>query len=276
MTTMISKLMGTGRLVAALGAALLGLPACVSMPRPVPTQQQPLAQTSIAGVLVSVPRLDSGEFPGDVLDVATAVLVLLENRGTSEVLVDPAAFTLGAAGGAQYSPIPPSQLAYRTHGTHLPADTMLAWGGRVGGGSVGVRPAPVYRGGYSSGRIYTPAPMGRRPLSAYVPRAYYYDRYPSGYIGGGPYMMWGYGLPGYWGGAYYLDGRPYAWSRAEAQRMSLPSAKLPPGARVSGFLFFPRLDLQEGTPLELSVTLRDATTGQSLGSAMLPLELRAD
>ncbi len=275
MTTMIRSFLGARRVAAtlALGAALFGLSACISMPRPVPTQQQPLAQTQVAGVLVSVPRLDSGEFPGDVLDVATAVLVLVENRGTAEVLVDPAAFALGAVGGAQYSPIPAEQLSYRTLPAGLPSDTMLAWGGR--GGGIGVRPAPVYRGGFSSGRVYTPAPMARRPLSGYVPRAYY-NRSPYGYVGGGPYFMWGYGLPGYWGGAYYLDGRPYAWSRAEAQRMSLPSAKLPPGARVSGFLFFPRLDVQEGTQLELSFSLRDAATGQSLGGGSLPLELRAD
>jgi hypothetical protein len=275
MTTMIRTLLKTRSVAAfALGMALLGLPACISMPRPVPTQQQPLAQTQVGGVLVTVPRLDSGEFPSDVLDVATAVLVLVENRGTTEVVVDPGAFALGPAGGARYSPIPASQLAYRVQPMGLPSDTMLAWGGRVGGG-ISVRPAPVYRGGFSSGRVYTPAPAWRRPLPGYAPRAYY-DRYPYGYLGAGPNLMWGYGLPGYWGGAYYMDGRPYAWSRAEAQRMSLPSAKLPPGARVSGFLFFPRLDVQEGTALELSFSLRDAATGQSLGEATLPLELRAD
>ena len=276
MTNIVSKLVRVRRMVvvAALGTMLFGMTSCISVPRPVPAQQQTLAQTSLGGVLVTVPRLDAGEFPGDVLDVATAVLVLVENRGATEVWVDPSAFTLGASGGAQYSPIPATELSYRPQTTTLPPDTMLAWGRSVRGG-MGVRPAPVYRGGFSSGRVYTPAPTWRRPMTGYVPRSYY-NRYSYGYAGAGPYLMWGYGLPGYWGGAYYTDGRPYAWSRAEAQRMSLPSAKLPPGARVSGFLFFPRLDVQEGTPLELSFSLRDATTGQSLGSGTLPLELRAD
>lgn len=277
MTTMLSKLSGLGRFggILALGTILSMLPGCFGALRPVPAQQQPLAEAAIGGAVVSVPRLDSGDFPGDVLDVSTAVLVVVENRGATEVLVDPASFSLGAVGGPRYSPIPANQLAYRVPSDSLPSDTMLAWGGRVGGGGLGVRPAPVYRGGFSSGRVYTPAPIGRRPVTGYVPRGYY-GRYPLGYVGGGPYMMWGYGAPGYWGSGYYMDGRPYAWSRAEAQRLSLPSARLPAGARMTGFLFFPRLDVQEGTPLELTFSTRDAATGQVLGTAALPLELRAD
>ncbi len=259
---------------AVLGA-VLGLTAgCVSLPRPVPAQQQPMAQANVAGVVVSVPRLDSGDFPGDILEVATAVLVTIENGSQVEISVDPSAFSLGAAGGAQYSPIPATQLSYKTPAMSLPADTQLAWGGR---GGIGVRSAPVYRAPSAPGRIYTPAPMARRSYGgySYVPRGYY-GRYPFGYIGGGPYYGWGYGGPMYWGSGYYWDGRPYAWSRADAQRLSLPSGKLPPGARMSGFLYFPRIDAQDGTALELQFTVRESTAGQVMGTAQLPLELRAD
>lgn len=266
-------------LTAALGVVLSLSAGCVGMPRPVPAQQQPLAQAQVAGVVVSVPRLESGDFPGDVLDIATAVLVTVENQSGMEITVDPSFFTLGAAGGAQYSPIPAAQLAYKgTVPTSLPADTMLAWGGR--GGGIGVRSAPVYRAPSAPGRMYTPAPMARRGYGgySYVPRGYY-GRGP-GYIGGGPYYGYGYGYgyggPMYWGGGYYMDGRAYAYSRADAQRLSLPSGKLPPGTRMTGFLYFPRIDAQEGTALELQFSVRDGTGSQVLGTAQLPLELRAD
>lgn len=261
-------------LCAVLGVAVSLSAGCVSMPRPVPAQQQPLAQTSVAGVVVSVPRLESGDFPGDVLDVATAVLVTIENQSAIEINVDPSAFSLGVAGGAQYSPIPAAQLAYKLTVTPLPPDTMLAWGGR---GGIGVRPAPVYRAPSGMGRVYTPAPMARRSFGgySYVPRSSY-GRYPFGYIGGGPYYGWGYGGPMYWGSGYYWDGRPYAWSRADAQRLGLPSGRLPPGARMSGFLYFPRIDAQEGSALELQFTVRESAGGQVMGTAQLPLELRAD
>lgn len=282
MTQTLAQIIASRRpwIAAALGVALSLSAGCMSMPRPVPTQQQAVAQASVAGVLVSVPRLDSGDFPGDVLDVSTAVLVVVENQSPVEVLVDPAAFSLGTPGGAQYSPIPAAQLAYKPTVNPLPADTMLAWGGR---GSIGVRPAPAYRGsaGSMGGRMYQPAPFSRAPMSrqSYIPRSNY-GRYPFGGYMGGPNFMYGYGGPGLWGGGYYggayWDGRAYAWSRADAQRLSLPSAKLPPGARLTGFLFFPRLDAQEGTALELTFTLRDSATGQPIGTAQLPLEMQAD
>lgn len=261
-------------LTAALGLVLSLSAGCVSMPHPVPTQQQSVAQANVAGVVVSVPRLDSGDFPGDILEVATAVLVTIENQSAYEITVDPSAFSLGAAGGAQYSPIPAGQLAYKTTVTPLPPDTMLAWGGR---GGIGVRSAPVYRAPMATGRTYTPAPMLRRSYggSYHVPRSSY-GRYPFGYVGGGPYYGWGYGGPMYWGGGYYWDGRSYAWSRADAQRLSLQSGKLPPGTRMTGFLYFPRIDAQEGTALELQFTVRESAGGQVLGTAQLPLEIRAD
>ncbi len=261
-------------LTAALGLVLSLSAGCVSMPHPVPTQQQSVAQANVAGVVVSVPRLDSGDFPGDILEVATAVLVTIENQSAYEITVDPSAFSLGAAGGAQYSPIPAGQLAYKTPVTPLPPDTMLAWGGR---GSIGVRSAPVYRAPMATGRTYTPSLMPRQRPGMYyhVPRSSY-GRYPFGYVGGGPYYGWGYGGPMYWGGGYYWDGRSYAWSRADAQRLSLQSGKLPPGTRMTGFLYFPRIDAQEGTALELQFTVRESAGGQVLGTAQLPLEIRAD
>ena len=90
---------GLGRLTSA---------GCVSMPHPVPTQQQSVAQANVAGVVVSVPRLDSGDFPGDILEVATAVLVTVENQSAFEITVDPSAFSLGAAAVPSTARFPPA------------------------------------------------------------------------------------------------------------------------------------------------------------------------
>lgn len=46
--------------------------------------------------MVTVPRLDQGDYPGDILEVSTAVLVVIENRGALD-LINPETFTLGSA-----------------------------------------------------------------------------------------------------------------------------------------------------------------------------------
>jgi hypothetical protein len=266
--------------------------------RPVPTGNQPLAQATAAGVVVSVPRLDSGDYPGDVLDVANAVLVIIENQGQSEILIDPEGFLLGPAGGMQMSPIAPQQLAEKSRPAAQPLEEladgrpMLAWRGggsfrlsapaprfsgpsiapRVGG-SVRVAP-PHYGGGY---RGYVPPYRG----GSYAPRSYYYGQSRWGFWAGGP-LYWGpswsvgwYGSPLFW--PWFYDGpRAYAWSRADAMRMALPAGRLPAGGRTGGFLYYPRIENADGVPLTLQWTVRDAATQQPLGTIQLPFEMRGD
>src|SRR5262245_55221126 len=109
-------------------AATLG--GCATL-HPVPAGDQPVAQETVAGVSVSVPRLDTGDYPGDVLDVATAVLVVVENRSQYEILIDPESFSLGPAGAQPTGPIAPQQLSYKKvdKGPELPESAMLAWRG---------------------------------------------------------------------------------------------------------------------------------------------------
>src|SRR6202022_2813946 len=78
--------------------------------RPVPAGNQQLARAEVGGVVISVPRLQSGSYPGDVLDVATAVMVVIENRSHGEILVEPERFSVHPAEGTPMSPIQPQQL----------------------------------------------------------------------------------------------------------------------------------------------------------------------
>jgi hypothetical protein len=278
-------------LVAALLASLaLGLGACASAPRPIPVSNQPVATAAAGSVVVSVPRLDQGDFPGDILEVSTAVLVIIENRGATDVVINPDGFTLGTPEGMRYSPVAPQQLAERPR--PLPdslnmSGVALAWRGGGGGVRVappsgfsgGVRSAPVYRGGGFSGggRTYV-SPPSSGFHSGY--RGGYYGGYRPGYYAARPWWSWSY--PGLWGPGWgygwygstlwWSGPRYYAYSRADAIQMALPAGKLPPGGRTGGFLYFPRIDRPEGAQLILQWQPRDAA-GQVVGDLQLPLEM---
>lgn len=307
--------------VAAVAAALSG---CATL-HPVPAGDQPVASTTVNGVVVSVPRLDTGDYPGDVLDVSTAVLVVIENRGSTEILIDPEGFSLGAGTGATTGPIAPQQLSYKqpkgndvTPGLLDQEGVALAWRGgggfrgggggfrmsapapRVGGsyggyrGGGSVRVAPSYRGGsygsyggyrggsYGSYRSYggfRPGYGGYRGY--YAPRSYAWGQSRWRYWAGGPLYWgpnWGYGWYGsslFW--PWFYDGpRAYAWSQEDAQELALPAGKLPPGARTGGFLYFPKIENSDGAPLVLQWSIRESTGQQVIGTAQLPLEMKAD
>ena len=291
-------------LVAALLASLtLTLSACASVPRPIPVSNQPIASAAAGSVVVSVPRLDQGDFPGDILEVSTAVLVVIENRGATDVVINPDGFTLGTPEGMRYSPVAPQQLAERPRpvpdSLNL-SGVALAWrgGGFSGGGGVrvappsgfsgGVRSAPVYHGGgFGGGRTYVSPPSSG--FHGGYRGGYYGGGYRGGYYGGGyrpgyysarPWWSWSY--PGLWGPGWgygwygstlwWSGPRYYAYSRADAIQMALPAGKLPPGGRTGGFVYFPRVDRPEGTQLILQWQARDAA-GQVVGDLQLPLEM---
>lgn len=279
---------------------------CASVPRPVPVSSQPLATAQTAGVVVTVPRLDQGDYPGDILEVSTAVLVVIENRGATEILINPETFTLGSAEGLRYSPVDAQQLALRQT---APAPSLnqsgvaLAWrgggggGGFRGGGSFGgVRTAPAYGGGMGGGvRVSPPGHSwgggGGYHRPAYGGGGYYSRPGYGGYYGrsgyyGGSRLWWGYNNPwlwgpglgyGWYGSSIWWDSpRYYAWSRADAVRMALPAGKLPPGGRTGGFLYFPRIDRPEGSQVHLQWVILDSASQQPLGEVQLPLELSAE
>jgi hypothetical protein len=290
-------------------AAALTTGACASVPRPIPAGDQPIASATVGNVVVNVPRLDHGDYPGDILEVSTAVLVVIENRGSTELNIDPQSFTLGSPEGMRYQAVPPQQLAERK----LPdkdkdslnmSGVALAWRGGGGGGGVrvappsgfsgGMRSAPMYRGGGGFGggvRVAPPSFGGGSRYYGGGPR-YYGGGYRSfgrpgfgygyrpGYYATRPWWAWNY--PGLWGpgwgygwygSTWWWDGsRYYANSRADAIQMALPAGKLPPGGRTGGFLYFPRVELPEGSTVVLQWQPRDVN-GQVLGELSLPLEL---
>jgi hypothetical protein len=136
--------------------------------------------------------------------------------------------------------------------------------------------------GFHGGRTYIGPPPGiRRPgvgigvhggWNGYLVsgglRGYYGPR--VGYWGGPwfypPYYSdWVF----FWGPQYYPAPRP----SMDVLTYGLPEGVLPPGARVSGFLYFKRATGEHKGPLELSWDVRDAKSGASLGSLHVPLEV---
>ena len=284
-------------------AGLLWASGCVTVPRPVPVASQPLASVQVAGVSVHVPRLDPGDYPGDVLEVMTPVLVVIENRSNAEILVNPDSFVLVGAGGVQYTPLRPEQLALKdtAPAASEPVEglSLLAWrgggGGRVGGAPSfsGVRSAPVYRGPSGVGSVRVGAPAPRFGGGSYhSPSTYGHSGYYGGYYGRSGYYgrpgyysrpWWGWNYPWLWGAGWGLSwyGSPWwwqnqgytTWTRSDAAQMALPAGRLPPGGRTGGFLYFPKLPGGEGTSLVLAWQLRDSSGQQVLGDVQVPLEL---
>ena len=175
-------------------------------------------------------------------------------------------------------------------------------GGHVGGGG---HFSGGYHGGYGGaavhvgGGVHVGGPVGARSIlppphvgaSVGLGRAPLGRRYGWGYYGGGwgGFRVYGglrayYGLGvGYWGGPwfyppYYGDWVSYwgpsyypARPSTEVLAMGLPEGVLPPGARVSGFLYFKRATAEQRGGLDLSWDAHDARSGAAIGTIHIPL-----
>jgi hypothetical protein len=171
---------------------------------------------------------------------------------------------------------------------------------RVPMGGGGFRSAPPAMGGFGGGRSVLAPPPG----SAFTPgiRGHYggygysgFGRYGGGWgyrgggwrgylVAGGLRPYYGYGV-GYWGGPWlyppYYGDWVYGWGpdyypqrpSMDVLSLGLPEGVLPPGARVSGFLYFKRATAAHSGALELSWDAHDARTGAALGVIKLPLEV---
>jgi hypothetical protein len=279
-----------------VGAALYA--GCASY-RPVPAGKQPLAQASVGGVLLTVPRLDAGSYPADVLAISTPVLLIIENHSRSEILVELDQFTLGTPGGTQMQPLQPQLLGESEASLRAepPRQALIA---ALGAGVYGGAPPPrlfAMQGSWLAARLPIAAISPARSAAAtppavrlrvpgwrggyFTPRSYAYATSRWGAWAGGP-LYWGpqwwagwYGNPWFW--PWFFDGpRYYEWSRADAVRLALPIGRLPAGGRTGGFLYFSFIQRVADLPLVLNVTLRDASGQQLLGTAQLALMMRAD
>jgi hypothetical protein len=158
-------------------------------------------------------------------------------------------------------------------------------GGRIGPGAIRVGPGRAIlppRVGVGVGV----SPMGRHYGGGYGGRGYGY--YGGGWSGfrayGGLRGYYGLGI-GYWGGPwfyppYYGDwvsywGPSYYPARPSMDVLSLglPEGVLPPGARVSGFLYFKRATGAHQGDLDLSWDVHDANSGAALATLHVPLEV---
>jgi hypothetical protein len=182
---------------------------------------------------------------------------------------------------------------------------LVAWNGHSGaahfGGFGGAHPSggarvvapPPARGGVvvgaprvvgpnARGGIIVGAPGVRRPGGGYW--GYGGGGWNGYLVVGGLRPYYGYGV-GYWGGPwfyppYYRDwvffwGPSYYPARpsTEVLELGMPEGVLPPGAHVSGFLYFKRATAARQGALDLSWDVHDARSGASLGSLHVPLEV---
>jgi hypothetical protein len=200
----------------------------------------------------------------------------------SDPLAPPNKLTLLASNG-------PIVLASSSGGGHS-GGGHFGGGGHYGGGahwSGGARGG----GGYG-GRAIIRAP-GAAPRGVVIAPGARHPGYGWGYTGGGwsNYRLHGglrpyYGLgAGYWAGPWlyppYYRNWVYFWGPAyyparpsmEVLEQGLPEGVLPPGGRVSGFLYFKRATGSHQAALDLSWEMHDAESGAPLGSLHVPLEV---
>jgi hypothetical protein len=247
-------------------------------------------------------------YPYDLADYVTPIAVELYNPGPYEVRVSYVDLALRDGSGFRYGAINPyiPATAYSDADPILPQPdkpVLLAANGPMVVASNGamrmaaphfsgprvVGPPPAMRGGPG---VRVLPPPGRGGVIVGAPGGV--RRYGGwGYGGGGwngylvvgglrPYYGWGVG---YWGGPwiyppYYRDwvffwGPTYYPARpsTEVLEAGLPEGVLPPGARVSGFLYFKRATGARQGALDLSWEVHDARSGASLGSLHVPLEV---
>jgi hypothetical protein len=276
-----------------LAAALTG---CATLPRPVPAGGQPVATVESGGVVLSVPRLEPEAYPDDILEVATAVYVAIENRGQTEVQIAPEDFTLGPPNGMGHTPLPAQQILLSERRTApvptvpMPAgrpslfdESAPVLAGAVFGGARVWRPPVMYAQRY----VPPPAPAFRSGGPVYRGGIYLGGAGPRYY--GGPRFYGGIGIYAgpryYWGGPYWWATPgpfyPYWWgpgyyvrSRDEAVRYALPAGRLPPGGRTAGFLYFPKR--AEAANLLLRWQVRDANTRIVIADMRVPMDLIVD
>jgi hypothetical protein len=241
--------------------------------------------------------------PYDLANYVTPIAVELYNGSPYEVRVNYADFALRDQSGTRFPAINPYYTANGYSAADAPISdsdgkvVMLASNGPIllashsgGGHSSG---GGFHGGGYHGSAIRSGgAPRGyvgaggRWVGAAPGPRGW-------GIHGGawhgfrpvvGTRRWYGYGV-GYWGGPWAYP--PYYWTwvygwgplyypsgpSEDVLELGLPEGVLPPGARVSGFLYFKKATGPGQGGLDLAWEAHDAQTGAALAGVHLPLEV---
>jgi hypothetical protein len=115
---------------------------------------------------------------------------------------------------------------------------------------------------------YVQEPVAALPYAAYA--AYPYDPYWHRPFGWGPTA---------WTGPFgWYDPLPaYARVRlptSDMVREALAETVLEPGARATGFVYFDRATKKKGAPLDFTMDLVDARTGESFGEVRIPFVVK--
>jgi hypothetical protein len=265
------------------------------------------AVAQVNGVTIVAYANQWDAYPRDLADYVTPIAVELFNPGPYEVRVTYADIALRDPRGFRYSAINPYIPATTVGETEQVKPVMLAAVGPTlpagvrGGVSVG--PPGGVRGGASisaprgvrmgGGRMIVPGARVYGPAPGVVVGPPGVRRFGWGYAGGGwngylvhgglrPYYGWGVG---YWGGPWLYPPWYYDWvvtwgpayypaqPSTDVLSLGLPEGVLPPGSRVSGFLFFKRATGAHQSALDLSWDIRDARSGAALGQAQVPLQV---
>ncbi|MBE2253878.1 MAG: hypothetical protein IAE78_30390 [Myxococcus sp.] len=208
-------------------------------------QQPNVLFTEVADVRVWAGGAWVGDPPG-LADVLTPVHVAFENRSARPLRVSYRDCTLVGRSGFRYAALPPFPTPPPVGAVERTGEVVLA----------DYHPA-------------TPVPKGVKPRPVH-PRAP-----PSRFFIAPPYVGWYPGIvvwphPWHWHVHYaplYATWQVPLPTHDMLER-ALPEGVLQPGGRVSGFLYFQRVERESAVTLE--VQLVDAESAQPMGVAQLP------
>lgn len=231
---------------ALLAAALSGcVVTTVLRPAPgavVPPQQPDVVFAEVAAVRVWAGGVWVGDPPG-LGDVLTPVRLTFENLGARPLQVGYRHATLVGSSGFRYQALPPFPTAAPVGAVERPGQVVLA---DYHAARPVQRPHPVHPRAPPTRFYIAPPYVGWYPGIVVWPHPWYWDmRYPT------LYATWPAPLPTH-----------------EMLEYALPEGVLEPGGKVSGFLYFQRVERERAVTLE--VQLVDAETSQPLGVARLP------
>jgi hypothetical protein len=265
--------------------------------------QQAMGQANGVTLVAFANQWDA--YPYDLADYVTPIAVELYNGGSSDVRVTYVDLALRDSSGFRYSAVNPYVPA-TTIGDAAPiipppqpaaasSERAVLLASFHGGGGVHVA-APAGGRAFGGGGMHVAPPAGVRGFGAPGARGVYVGP-PGGHrwgYGGGrwggylvagglrPYYGWGVG---YWGGPWVYPPWYYDWvvtwgpayypaqPSPDVLSLGLPEGVLPPGAHVSGFLYFKRATGSRQGALDLSWDVHDARSGAPLAQVHVPLEV---
>jgi hypothetical protein len=213
-------------------------PAAAAQQLPGPAED---AATQVAGVRV-VAEADAWTHPAPIEQDVTPVRVTIENDTQGPIRVRYAGFALVSAKGERYAAIPP----VRVEGTAR--QPVLATGLR-----------PIHRPGFVYREFY--------------PFPYYRPLYPTMAFQVDPF----YANPAYFDRGYH-DTHYGHWARHQLPTLdmllqALPEGVLAKGGRISGFIYFERVDPDAGE-VTFTADVVEHSTNKALGRVTIPFKVR--